>query len=72
MLYDVKQLNCKQRFRSEILPQLITPGNIYTNSYKSLASLHHFIGNYVGGFDCMENVLMAKGLVKEEASRVPT
>ena len=29
-------------------------------------------GKYVGGFDCMENVLMAKGLVKKEASREPT
>ncbi|XP_060588836.1 uncharacterized protein LOC132744220 [Ruditapes philippinarum] len=29
-------------------------------------------GKYVGGFDCMENVLMNKGLVKKEAARVPT
>ncbi|XP_053394593.1 uncharacterized protein LOC123545094 [Mercenaria mercenaria] len=29
-------------------------------------------GKYVGGFDCMENMLMNKGLVKKEAARNPT
>ena len=31
-----------------------------------------FLGKYVGGFDCMENCLMNKGLVKKEAAREPT
>lgn len=34
--------------------------------------MNNCTGQYCGGFDCMEKILMAKGLIQREDSRNPT
>ena len=54
---------------------MVTPASGMSGLWLKLDShclITYIPGKYVGGFDCMENCLMNKGLVKKEAAREPT